>query len=98
MKLFDEAKIPYPPTSWDDKSWTWDKFVEMAKKLTKNYDDPNTGVYGAGTGELWPKFDAIPLIFGKDHLDAGSADDRLLRRRQHHRRRHRSTRSRSSTT
>src|SRR5262245_37613980 len=31
MKLFDEAKIPYPPTDWDDKSWTWDKFVETAK-------------------------------------------------------------------
>jgi len=66
MKLFDAAKIPYPPTSWDDKSWTWDKFVALAKQLTKNYDDPNTGVYGAGKGSLWPPFDAIPLIFGKD--------------------------------
>ena len=66
MKLFDEAKIPYPPTSWDDKSWTWDKFISLAKQLTKNYDDPNTGVYGAGAGDLWPKFDAVPLIFGKD--------------------------------
>jgi multiple sugar transport system substrate-binding protein len=66
MKLFDEAKIPYPPTSWDDKSWTWDKFVALAKQLTKNPEDPNTGVYGAGAGDLWPKFDAVPLIFGKD--------------------------------
>jgi multiple sugar transport system substrate-binding protein len=66
MKLFDEAKIPYPPTSWEDKTWTWDKFVETAKALTKNYEDPNTGIYGAGSGSLWPKFDAVPMIFGKD--------------------------------
>jgi multiple sugar transport system substrate-binding protein len=66
MKLFDEAGVPYPPTSWEDKTWTWDKFVETAKALTKNYDDPATGVYGAGYASLWPPFDAKPLIFGKD--------------------------------
>jgi multiple sugar transport system substrate-binding protein len=66
MKLFDDAKIPYPPTSWEDKTWTWDKFRETAKALTKNYEDPNTGIYGAGVGGIWPKFDAVPLIFGKD--------------------------------
>jgi multiple sugar transport system substrate-binding protein len=49
-KLFDDAKVPYPPTSWDDESWTWDKYVETAKALTKNYDDPNTAVFGAGGG------------------------------------------------
>ncbi|MFL5806214.1 MAG: ABC transporter substrate-binding protein, partial [Roseiflexaceae bacterium] len=80
MKLFDEAKIPYPPTSWDDKSWTWDKFLDTAKKLTKNPGDPNTGVYGAGFASLWPPFDAIPLIFGKDpwtkdSLATGFSDD-----------------------
>jgi multiple sugar transport system substrate-binding protein len=66
QKLFDDAGVPYPPTSWEDKSWTWDKFVDTAKKLTKNYGDPNTGIYGAGVGDLWPKFDAVPMIFGKD--------------------------------
>jgi multiple sugar transport system substrate-binding protein len=65
MKLFDDAGIPYPPTDWDDKSWTWDKFVETAKQLTKNYEDPSTGVYGAANG-IWPPFDGIPMIFGKD--------------------------------
>jgi len=35
--LFDAAKVPYPPSSPDDPTfadWTWDKFVEVAKKLT----------------------------------------------------------------
>jgi multiple sugar transport system substrate-binding protein len=64
-KLFDDAGVPYPTADWSDKSWTWDAFVDTAKKLTKNYDDPNTVVYGAATGDLWPKFDAVPMIWGK---------------------------------
>jgi multiple sugar transport system substrate-binding protein len=32
-KMFDDAKIPYPPTS-ADRAWTWDEFVATAKKLT----------------------------------------------------------------
>jgi multiple sugar transport system substrate-binding protein len=66
MKLFDDAGIPYPTSDWDDKSWTWDAFVALGKQLTKNYDDPNTGVYGIAAGDLWPKFDAVPFIWGKD--------------------------------
>jgi multiple sugar transport system substrate-binding protein len=53
MKLFDEAGVPYPPSDWNDKSWTWDAFLETAKKLTKNPDDPSTAVYG-GVNGLWP--------------------------------------------
>ena len=32
--LFDKAHLPYPPSNWDDKSWTWDKFASIAQKLT----------------------------------------------------------------
>jgi multiple sugar transport system substrate-binding protein len=32
--LFDAAGVPYPPTKIEDQ-WTWDQFVEYAKKLTK---------------------------------------------------------------
>lgn len=46
MDLFDEAGIPYPTTDWDDKSWTWEVFVDLAKQLTKNYDDPANAQYG----------------------------------------------------
>lgn len=31
--MFDKAKVAYPPVS-ADKAWTWDEFVEVAKKLT----------------------------------------------------------------
>lgn len=46
MDLFDKAGVPHPPVSWDDKKWTWDEMVRRAKKLTKNFGDPNKAVYG----------------------------------------------------
>jgi multiple sugar transport system substrate-binding protein len=46
MDLFDEAGIPYPTTDWDDQSWTWEAMLDLAKQLTKNYDDPASAQYG----------------------------------------------------
>jgi multiple sugar transport system substrate-binding protein len=65
MKLFKDAGVEFPTSDWNDKSWTWDAFVALGKKLTKNYGDPNTGVYGASL-DFWPKFDAVPFIWGQD--------------------------------
>lgn len=63
-KLFDEAGVPYPPTDWDDQSWTFDKFVETAKKLTKDYEDATKAIYGYHDG-TWPA-DTWPWLFGQD--------------------------------
>lgn len=65
-KLFDAAKVPYPPAS-ADKAWTWKEFVEVAKKLTKDkngktpndkgFDPKNIVTYGADFNRLswmWP--------------------------------------------
>jgi multiple sugar transport system substrate-binding protein len=65
-KLFDDAKIPYPPAS-ADKAWTWKEFVDVAKKLTKDqkgktpkdagFDPKNIVTYGADFNRLswmWP--------------------------------------------
>ena len=49
-KLFDQAGLKYPTTDWEDKSWTWDKAIELAKALTKNYGTPDA-VYGIDTIE-----------------------------------------------
>lgn len=61
-KLFDAAKIPYPPAS-ADKAWTWRQFVDVAKKLTKDkngktpndagFDAKNIVQYGADFNRLW---------------------------------------------
>lgn len=54
--LFDEAGLAYPPANVED-AWTWDEFVEVAKKLTKdrdgntadaaNFDSSRIRTYGA---------------------------------------------------
>ena len=38
---FDEAGLPYPTTNWDDPTWTWEAWVDIAKQLTKNYGNPD---------------------------------------------------------
>jgi multiple sugar transport system substrate-binding protein len=65
-KMFDEAKLPYPPAS-ADKAWTWKQFVDVARKLTKDqngktpndagFDPKNIVTYGAEFNRLswmWP--------------------------------------------
>ena len=32
--LFEAAGVPLPPTTWTSENWTWDDFIETAKKLT----------------------------------------------------------------
>jgi len=76
-KMFDDAKIPYPPTSWDDTSWTWDKYVETAKKLTHDVGDINKAVYGASYTFL--NLEGPPMLFGHfvwpdDAYSTGYAD------------------------
>jgi multiple sugar transport system substrate-binding protein len=44
--LFDKAGVPYPPTSWDDKSWTYDKMLDTAKKLTHDVGNADKQVFG----------------------------------------------------
>jgi multiple sugar transport system substrate-binding protein len=61
-KLFDAAKLPYPPAS-ADKAWTWKQFVDAARKLTKDkngktpndkgFDAKNIVQYGADFNRLW---------------------------------------------
>ncbi len=43
--MFDAAGIPYPPTS-EDKAWTWDQFVEVAKQLTIDANGKHPGDAG----------------------------------------------------
>jgi len=60
--LFDAAKLPYPPATAQD-AWTWDKFVEVAKKLTKDrngndatnpkFDPNNIETYGLSLPQDW---------------------------------------------
>lgn len=63
--MFDAAGVAYPPTDWDDPSWTWDAMVSKAVSLTENYGDPDNVQYGVTTDHLWP-WDAFAWLWGQD--------------------------------
>jgi multiple sugar transport system substrate-binding protein len=60
--MFDKAQVPYPTTDYEDKSWTFDKMVEEAKKLTVHSDDITKAQYGLDF--FWAERDMRPLYFG----------------------------------
>lgn len=62
--LFDKAGIAYPTTNWDDRSWTWDRFLQVCGALTSVTGDPATDVYGCNLN-LWPD-DAYAWLWGQD--------------------------------
>jgi multiple sugar transport system substrate-binding protein len=49
--VFDKAGVPYPPSKWDDPSWTWDKLIETATKLTQG--SGATKVFGFNHSTWW---------------------------------------------
>ncbi len=79
--LFDAAGVEYPPTDWDDTSWTYDAFVEKCGQLTNDTGDPETTVFGCNLG-FWPN-DAYAWLFGQDlypdsAYQTGFADEAYL--------------------
>ncbi|GGA11833.1 sugar ABC transporter substrate-binding protein [Paenibacillus marchantiophytorum] len=60
--MFDKAGLPYPPADFEDKSWTFDKMMEVAKKLSKPSDDPQKTEFGIDWG--WAEKDMRLIYFG----------------------------------
>ncbi len=61
---FDKAGLAYPTVNWDDTSWTYARFLDMCKALTRTTGNPITDVYGCNL-DFWPN-DAYAWLFGKD--------------------------------
>jgi len=63
VNALKKAGLTAPPTDWNDKTWTWAKMLEYAKKLTldnkgrnanaPNFDYKHTVQWGINPG-LWP--------------------------------------------
>jgi multiple sugar transport system substrate-binding protein len=61
-KIFDAAGLPYPPAE-ASKAWSWDQFVTVAKKLTKDvngktpndsgFDKDNIRTFGFWVTQWW---------------------------------------------
>lgn len=62
--LFDKAGLAYPPTDYEDKSWTFDKMVEYAQKLTVDSKNLNEAQYGVDFG--FGERDQRPQYFGAE--------------------------------
>ncbi|MGQ9630934.1 MAG: ABC transporter substrate-binding protein [bacterium] len=63
VDAFNEAGLAPIPSDWEDQSWTWDKMVEYAKKLTKTEGGRITQ-FGVDSG-LWPAT-AYAWLWGGD--------------------------------
>ncbi len=76
--VFDEAGLSYPPADPDD-AWTWDEFVDVAMKLTKDangktpydegFDADNIVRYGVNMGIWWPIWGSFVLSNGGTLVD-----------------------------
>lgn len=79
---FDEAGLPYPSAD-PDQSYSWEEFVDVAMKLTKDangktpYDegfDPNNIVrYGVNMGCWWPIWGSFVKSNGGELVDSNNA-------------------------
>jgi multiple sugar transport system substrate-binding protein len=62
IDLFDEAGLPPIPPNWDDQTWTWDKMIEYAQKLTKKDASGRIIQFGVNMN-LWP-VDSYSWLWG----------------------------------
>lgn len=70
--LFDKAGVAFPPAD-PTKAWTWEEFVEAAKKLTVDgdgrhpgdtgFDSKNIATYGAAFDKTYEGWTFYPFIF-----------------------------------
>ncbi|CAA9362257.1 MAG: N-Acetyl-D-glucosamine ABC transport system, sugar-binding protein [uncultured Chloroflexia bacterium] len=83
--LFEEAGVELPPTAAAD-AWTWDEFVEVAKKLTKDrsgndatsadFDPENIETYGISFPQWWGGY--LPLVYSNGGQFASEDGTELL--------------------
>lgn len=80
--LFDAAGLPYPDAD-PAKAWTWDEFLDVAKKLTKDgngntpddegFDPDNIVQYGCSWDTWWPFWGSLILSNGGQIVDENGA-------------------------
>lgn len=69
--MFDAAGVAYPPTDWDDPTWTWDAMVSKAISLTEDYGNLEKVQYGVMTHLEMP-WDAYTWLWGQDLFPASA--------------------------
>ena len=66
ITLFEQAGVALPPTSWEDKTWTWDRLIEAGRKTTQRWGEQDA-VYGYLPDAIGGNFmHAMPYTWGAD--------------------------------
>ena len=80
--IFDAAGVAYPPAD-PAEAWTWDEFVEVAKKLTKTNADGTVdtfGVYGAENSDpRMALYYAAGGTYYNDDITEAAVDNEIFR-------------------
>jgi multiple sugar transport system substrate-binding protein len=64
-QLFDGAGVPLPPVDWEDRTWTWDRMVEGARRITAAGAGGAGQAFGVGAGAQ-PSLWGLAYQFGGD--------------------------------
>jgi ABC-type glycerol-3-phosphate transport system substrate-binding protein len=73
-ELFKQAGVPLPPRGYKDQTWTLDRLLEAARKITRRSGD-TPEVYGSTPwGTWWAGFNWITETFGGTTFNAGWTD------------------------
>jgi multiple sugar transport system substrate-binding protein len=75
--LFDQAGIKYPTKDWNDKAWTWDRFLDLGRSLTKS-EGGKVSQFGVGAVGAAPRFTA--MMFGGDWFPEEGYESGWIRR------------------
>ena len=76
VNMFKEAGVPLPPKDWTKQGWTWNDFLETAKKLTKGDKQWGALIYDdTGSEQTFTVNNGVPDgIYGKDGKSFTLAD------------------------
>ena len=85
--LFDQAGLPYPPAD-PTQAWTWESFVDTARKLTKDingkhpgetgFDPEKIAAYGAAFDKTFEGWTWYPFVFSNGGEMVDEAGTKLL--------------------
>ncbi len=53
VQAMEQTGVPMPSTNWKDKTWTWDRVLDIAKKTTRNWGQAANDAYYGLLSTTW---------------------------------------------
>ena len=73
-ELFKQAGVPLPPRSYKDQTWTLDRLLEAAQKITRRSGDTAEAYGSTPWGTWWAGFNWITETYGGTTFNADWTD------------------------